>query len=79
VECCHRARLSHDWRIDQQSETASEPSVNRENVLYEASVGCKIVTNEPTLAFASRSCQIPLAQPFESLAMNQRKQTLAFG
>jgi hypothetical protein len=49
----------------------NEPTDARENVPSEASVGCKIVTTEPTLAFASRSCQIPLAQPFESLAMIQ--------
>jgi hypothetical protein len=74
--------LSPDRRIDQQSETANEPTVNRENVTNEptdarekvtneASVGCKIVTTEPTLTFATTFCQIPLAQPFKSLAMIQ--------
>jgi hypothetical protein len=74
--------LSPFRRIDQQSETANEPTVNREtvtneptdareNVTNEASVGCKIVTNEPTLTFATTYCRIPWAQPFESLAINQ--------
>jgi hypothetical protein len=49
----------------------NEPTDAREKVTNEASVGCKIVTTEPTLTFATTFCQIPLAQPFKSLAMIQ--------